>query len=44
MREAANMLRQMFIALINEGFTETQALKIVAAILAAQNPGGGNAP
>jgi hypothetical protein len=33
--EAASAVRQMFIALVNEGFTEHQALVIIGQILAA---------
>lgn len=35
LRELANVLRQTFIALTLEGFTEQQALAIVGQILAA---------
>lgn len=35
MRQAANDLRQMFIALTQEDFTEHQALVIIGQILAA---------
>lgn len=40
LRNAANFLRQMFTALINEGFTEQQALTIVGQAIQA-NIGGG---
>lgn len=33
LRVSANELRQYFIALVGEGFTEKQALQIVGAIL-----------
>jgi hypothetical protein len=36
LRTAANMLRQTFIALTMEGFTEAQALMVIGHILAAQ--------
>ncbi len=39
MRYAAKALREMHIALVNEGFTEEQALAIVGQILAARMPG-----
>lgn len=39
MREAANGLRQMYIALVQEGFSDQQALVIIGQILAA-NLGG----
>jgi glutathionylspermidine synthase len=39
LRKAASQLHQMFIALLQEGFTEAQALQVVAAILQAN--GGG---
>lgn len=37
LRRAASQLHQMFVALCHEGFTEPQALQIVAAILKAGN-------
>lgn len=37
LRQAASQLHQMFVALCHEGFTEPQALQIVAAILKAGN-------
>lgn len=39
LRAMANQLRQMFVALVSEGFSEQQALVVVGLILAAQ---GGN--
>lgn len=39
MRQAANQLRQMFIALTLEGFTETQALVILGHMLGTQRGG-----
>lgn len=39
MREAANGLRQLYVALTNEGFSDQQALVIIGQILAAN--GGG---
>jgi hypothetical protein len=35
LRQAASALRQMFIALINEGFDERQALTIIGHAIAA---------
>ena len=35
LRQAANGVRQMFIALTMEGFTEAQALVIVGQVIAA---------
>jgi hypothetical protein len=35
LRAAASSVRQMFVALVNEGFTESQALAIVGHILVA---------
>lgn len=35
LRQAANAMRQMFIALTNEGFTAQQALTIIGQMLAA---------
>lgn len=35
-RRAASAVRQIFVALVMEGFNETQALAIVGAILANQ--------
>jgi len=39
LREMANILRQYFIALTQEGFTEHQALQIIGTTIAAGNPG-----
>lgn len=36
LRQVASHLHQMFVALVNEGFTENQALQMIASILAAQ--------
>ena len=36
LRLAANAMRQMFTALVNEGFSETQALQIIGHILRGQ--------
>lgn len=33
MRKAASQMREIFVALVREGFTEVQALQIIAAIL-----------
>jgi hypothetical protein len=38
LRQIANTVRQMFVALTQEGFTEHQALTIVGQILAASAP------
>lgn len=40
LRQLASMLWQMFIALRAEGFSETQALKVIGEVLAASNGGG----
>lgn len=37
-RQAAAAVRQVFIALMNEGFSEQQALKIIGYMLAGQRP------
>lgn len=42
LRQMANAVRQLFIALINEGFTEGQALTIVGQVIIA-NSGKGSA-
>ncbi|AHH98351.1 hypothetical protein [Kutzneria albida] len=39
LRKLASVLRQTYIALIAEGFTEHQALVIIGQILAAQSGG-----
>jgi len=39
LRQMASALRQMFIALTSEGFTEQQALAIIGQVIAA-NAGG----
>ena len=38
LRQAASAMRQMFIALVNEGFSEVQALQIIGHILRGQAP------
>lgn len=43
LRKAAKDLRQMFIALVNEDFSEKQALAIIGHILAAGSQNGGGA-
>lgn len=40
-RQAAKALHQMFVALRDEGFTEQQALSVIATILASQQRGDG---
>lgn len=40
MRQGAHTLREMFVALINEDFTEQQALQIIGVCIAAQMGGG----
>lgn len=40
LRQAANGLRQMFVALVNEGFTRSEALEIVGHVLRSQGGGG----
>lgn len=39
-REAASLIYGVFVALVDEGFTEQQALIIVGQILAANSGGG----
>lgn len=39
-RQSARALRDYFLALIAEGFTEDQALRLIGAIMAANNPNG----
>lgn len=39
LRQGAAQLRQLYIALANEGFTETQALTLIGKILLAQQGG-----
>jgi len=41
MRVMANALRQMFLALIQEGFNEQQAMQIIGVTLAASFGKGG---
>lgn len=42
MREAARALREMFVALIREGFTDRQAERIIGMAIAGQrNPEAG---
>jgi hypothetical protein len=41
MRMLANALRQMFLALIQEGFNEHQAMQIIGVTPAANISGGG---
>lgn len=36
LRQAASAMRQMFVALVNEGFSETEALQIIGHILRGQ--------
>lgn len=38
LRMAASAMRQMFISLVNEGFSEAQALQIIGHILRGQAP------
>lgn len=40
LREAASILRQTYVALVEEGFTVDEALKIIGQILASQSSGG----
>lgn len=40
LRQMASLLRQMFIALTNEGFDERQALTIIGQAIAAGAAGG----
>ena len=41
LRIAANAMRQMYVALVNEGFSEEDALRIIGYILAGRTPSGG---
>ncbi|MEU8136592.1 hypothetical protein [Streptodolium elevatio] len=41
LRQMASQLRQMFVALMNEGFTEKQALVIIGQCIAAGTAQGG---
>lgn len=38
-RQLASQTRQMFVALVNEGFTERQALVIIGQMIAAAGSG-----
>lgn len=38
LRQAASAMRQMFVALVNEGFSEDQALQIIGHVLRGQGP------
>lgn len=40
LRQLASTMRQTFVALTDEGFTEQQALQIIGALLAANGKGG----
>lgn len=40
LRQMASMLHQTFAALMQEGFTEAQALQVIGQILAAHSRGG----
>lgn len=40
LRSGANQLRQLYVALTNEGFTDQQALTIIGQMLAANGTGG----
>lgn len=40
LRQGARDLRQLFIALINEDFSEKQALAIIGSVIAAGRNGG----
>ena len=42
MRQMASVLRQMFVALQNEGFTDREALQVIGTVVAAQIQAGGN--
>ena len=42
LRVAASGLRQMFVALTNEGFTKREALVIIGQMLTAYAPGAQN--
>ena len=42
MRAAAHAVREIFVALMQEGFNENQALTIVGQILASNAQGGGD--
>jgi hypothetical protein len=40
LRQMASAMRQMFVALTNEGFTERQSLTIIGHLLSANAPKG----
>lgn len=40
LRSLASTIRQMYVALLDEGFTEQQALIIVGQMLSSANAGG----
>lgn len=40
LRVAARQLRELFVALVNEGFTEAQALRIIGNVLDSQQGRG----
>jgi hypothetical protein len=42
LRQLANILRQTYLALVQEGFTAQEALVIIGQILAANAAGGGS--
>lgn len=42
LRQFASLMRQMFVALQNEGFTDREVLSIIGTVVTAQIHGGGN--
>jgi hypothetical protein len=41
LRETASAMRQFYVALMNEGFTEDQAMQLVREVINANAQGGG---
>lgn len=42
LRQLASLYYQMFVALVAEGFTEPQALKVIGSVIAASFQAGGD--
>lgn len=38
MRKAARALRDIYVSLMQEGFSTSEAVRIIGAVIAAQNP------
>jgi hypothetical protein len=43
LRQLASLLRQMFVALVNEGFNDREALSVIGTVVAAQIKGANDA-